>query len=32
MKKFLKDMLKKNSKNAYTAMEFYTPKKPQTLK
>lgn len=32
MKKFVEKYLKKSVKNAYTAMNYYTPKKPQALK
>ena len=32
MKNFVKKMLIFNCKNAYTVMNYYTPKKPQCLK
>ena len=32
MKNFVKNFLKKGVKNAYTAYNYYTPKKPKCLK
>lgn len=32
MKNFVKNILCKNMKNAYTVFDFYVPKKPQCLK
>ena len=32
MKNFVKNILKNQNKNAYTAFDFYTPKKPKCLK
>ena len=32
MKNFVKNLLKKTNKNAYTVLDYYTPKKPQALK